>query len=122
MSSRSHDADRACLREPRPAMKWQGWAKMFSRSSKGFPCANRCSSAIRSVAIFASPHDVMTGDFKKFDEAMTERQARAFERGVPQARVLRWPHASHYLFIAQQRDVLREVTAFIATLPRPPVL
>ena len=60
---------------------------------------------------------VMTGDFEKFDEAMTERQARAFERGVPQARVIRWPHASHYLFITQERDVLREVTAFLGTLP-----
>jgi pimeloyl-ACP methyl ester carboxylesterase len=72
---------------------------------------------VRALAIFASPHDVMTGDFEKFDEALTERQARAFERGVAQARVLRWPHASHYLFIAQEREVLREVTAFLATLP-----
>jgi pimeloyl-ACP methyl ester carboxylesterase len=71
---------------------------------------------VPALAIFASPHDVMTGDFEKFDEAITERQARAFERGVPQARVLRWPHASHYLFIAQEREVLREVTAFLATL------
>ena len=72
---------------------------------------------VPALAIFASPHDVMTGDFEKFDEAMTERQARAFERGVPQARVLRWPHASHYLFLAQERDVLREITAFLAKLP-----
>jgi len=71
---------------------------------------------VPALAIFASPHDVMTGDFEKFDEAMTERKARAFERGVPQARVLRWPHASHYLFIAQEREVLREVRAFLATL------
>jgi pimeloyl-ACP methyl ester carboxylesterase len=71
---------------------------------------------VPALAIFASPHDVMTGEFEKFDEAMTERQARAFEHGVPQAHVLRWPHASHYLFIAQERDVLREVTAFLAIL------
>jgi non-heme chloroperoxidase len=71
---------------------------------------------VPALAIFASPHDVMTGDFEKFDEALTERQARAFERGVPQARVLRWPHASHYLFIAQEREVLREVKVFLATL------
>jgi hypothetical protein len=30
---------------------------------------------------------------------------------------MRWPHVNHYLFIAQERDVLREVTAFLATLP-----
>ena len=39
------------------------------------------------------------------------------ERGVPQARVLRWPHASHYLFIAQERDDLREITAFLGSIP-----
>jgi non-heme chloroperoxidase len=71
---------------------------------------------VPALAIFASPHDVMTGEYEKFDEAMTERQARAFERGVPQARVIRWPHASHYLFIAQERDVLMEVRAFLSTL------
>ena len=37
--------------------------------------------------------------FDRFDEAMTERQARAFQRGVPGARVVRWAHASHYLFL-----------------------
>ena len=43
----------------------------------------------------------------RFDEAMTDRQARAFERGVPRARVLRWPHASHYLFLTRQADVIK---------------
>jgi pimeloyl-ACP methyl ester carboxylesterase len=74
-----------------------------------------------TLAIFASPHDIgaATADpaFDRFDEAMTERQARAFERGVPRARVLRWPHASHYLFLTRQADVIKEVTAFIAALP-----
>jgi pimeloyl-ACP methyl ester carboxylesterase len=69
------------------------------------------------LAIFASPHDVATGDFERFDEAMTERQARAFERGVPHARVVRWPHASHYLFLTQERDVVKEITSFLTTVP-----
>jgi pimeloyl-ACP methyl ester carboxylesterase len=47
---------------------------------------------------------------------MTERQARAFERGVPGARVVRWPHASHYLFLTRQAEVVKEVTAFLAAL------
>jgi non-heme chloroperoxidase len=72
---------------------------------------------VPALAIFASPHDVATRDFETFDEAMTERQARAFERGVPQARVLRWPHASHYLFLTREGDVLREVATFLATAP-----
>jgi non-heme chloroperoxidase len=72
---------------------------------------------VRALAIFASPHDVATGDFERFDEAMTERQARAFERGVPHARVLRWPHANHYLFVTQERDVVKEITSFLTTVP-----
>ena len=71
---------------------------------------------VPALAIFASPHDSAAGAYERFDEAMTERQARAFERGVPQARVVRWRGASHYLFVTQERDVLREVTAFFSTL------
>lgn len=74
-----------------------------------------------TLAIFASPHDIgaATPDlaFDKFDEAMTERQARAFERGVTGARVLRWPHASHHLVLTREADVIKEVTAFLASLP-----
>jgi hypothetical protein len=58
--------------------------------------------------------------FDRFDEAVTERQARAFERGVPGARVLRWPRASHYLFLTRQADVITEVAAFIAGLRPTP--
>jgi len=76
---------------------------------------------VPTLAIFASPHDIGTATpdpiFDRFDEAMTERQARAFERGVPGARVLRWSHASHYLFLTRQADVVKEVTTFIAALP-----
>lgn len=77
-----------------------------------------------TLAIFASPHDTgaATPDpaFDRFDEAVTERQARAFERGVPGARVLRWRHASHYLFLTRSDDVIKEMTAFIAAL-RPAI-
>jgi non-heme chloroperoxidase len=72
---------------------------------------------VPALAIFASPHDVATGDFERFDEAMTERQARAFERGVPRARVLRWRRASHYIFMAQETDVVKEITSFLTTVP-----
>jgi pimeloyl-ACP methyl ester carboxylesterase len=73
-----------------------------------------------TLAIFASPHDTGSPSpdpaFDKFDEAVTERQARAFERGVPGARVLRWPHANHYLFLTREADVLKEVTTFLAAI------
>src|SRR6185503_89490 len=62
------------------------------------------------LAIFASPHGLGPWTkafasqrpafeaFARFDQAMTERQAAAFERGVPHARVVRIPNASHYMF------------------------
>jgi non-heme chloroperoxidase len=46
-------------------------------------------------------------------DAATERQAKAFEGGVPTARVVRLPGA-HYIFLSNERDVLREMSAFLA--------
>ena len=34
----------------------------------------------------------------------------------PAARVVRWPRATHYLFLTQERDVLDEFTKFLNTL------
>jgi pimeloyl-ACP methyl ester carboxylesterase len=47
----------------------------------------------------------------------TEAQAKAFEAGVPSARVVRLPHARHEVFLSNEEDVLREMNAFISTLP-----
>jgi hypothetical protein len=43
----------------------------------------------------------------RFDESI-EVQAKAFEDGVPMARVVRLPHADHYVFRSNEADVLRE--------------
>ena len=72
-----------------------------------------------TLAVFASPHDIGAApdpDFDRFDHALTEQQARAFERGVPGARVLRWARANHYLFLTREADVVWEVAHFMATL------
>ena len=53
----------------------------------------------------------------KPDLALAEAQANAFEKGVPGARVVRFPKAPHYLFLSDEAAVLREISAFIATLP-----
>ena len=47
----------------------------------------------------------------------TEAQAKAFEAGVPSARVVRLAHARHEVFSSNEEDVLREMNAFIGTLP-----
>jgi non-heme chloroperoxidase len=46
----------------------------------------------------------------------TEAQAKAFEAGVPSARVVHLPHARHEVFSSNEEDVLREMSAFIASL------
>jgi len=88
-------------------------------------------AAIRvpSLAIFASPHDLgpwlaRTTDPKVHDalaqtEALAAQQAKAFEEGVPGARVVRLVGANHYVFLSNEADVLRELRAFIAGLGSP---
>jgi non-heme chloroperoxidase len=77
------------------------------------------------LAIFALPHDlgrfadndpVARANFDAEDTAYTGPQARAFETGVPSARVVRLPHASHYVFLSNEADVLREMRAFLTAL------
>jgi pimeloyl-ACP methyl ester carboxylesterase len=77
------------------------------------------------LAIFALPHasPATVGDDASaraaFDreEAVMAAQAKAFEAGVPTARVVRIPNANHYVYISNQADVLREMNMFISQLP-----
>jgi non-heme chloroperoxidase len=78
------------------------------------------------LAIYAVPHTpdpaiskdpAALAAFEARDEASTGGQAAAFEKGVPSARVVRLPHANHYVFLSNEADVLREMNAFVATLP-----
>jgi hypothetical protein len=48
--------------------------------------------------------------------ALVEKQAKAFEEGVPSARVVRLPGAHHFVFLSNETDVLREIRRFVATL------
>ena len=76
------------------------------------------------LAIYGDPHDL--GTFKNADEreaaeagdmASVEAQAKAFEVGVPSVRVVRLPHANHYIFLSNEADVLQEMRTFISGLP-----
>jgi non-heme chloroperoxidase len=78
------------------------------------------------LAIYAVPHDlgsVFGNDeaarvaAEAIDTTRTEAQAKAFERGVPSARVVRLPHASHNVIQSNEADVLREIKAFLTNLP-----
>jgi non-heme chloroperoxidase len=78
------------------------------------------------LAIYALPHATGPGvkndpesraTAEAKDLATTGAQAKAFETGVPSARVVRLPHANHYVFLSNEADVLREMNAFLAGLP-----
>ena len=79
------------------------------------------------LAIYAVPHDLgpqggsdpaARAAAEARDEATTGAQASAFEKGVPTARVVRIPHANHYVFNSNEADVIREMNAFLGTLKR----
>lgn len=78
------------------------------------------------LAIYAVPHDLgpfMASDpvaraaIEASDEASTGAQVKAFETGVPTARVVRLAHANHYVFLSNEAEVLREMNAFLGALP-----
>ena len=77
------------------------------------------------LAIFPDPHD-LSQRFKDagqrvkaeaLDFERTDRQANALQRQVPQARIVRLPHASHLVFRSNEMDVLNAMNAFIDALP-----
>jgi non-heme chloroperoxidase len=77
------------------------------------------------LAIYAVPHatgqpfkdDAARAAADARDEAATGAQAKAFESAIPSARVVRLPHANHYVFFSNEPDVLREMNAFLSKLP-----
>ena len=80
-----------------------------------------------ALVFYAIPHDVGPMAFKDPAErqAAENREAadaepliKAFERGVPTAKVVRLPRVNHYIFLADESDVMREMDAFFSTLPR----
>jgi non-heme chloroperoxidase len=48
--------------------------------------------------------------------ALAGAQVKAFETGVPSARVVTLPDADHFIFRSNEADVLREMNLFISTL------
>ena len=78
-----------------------------------------------ALAIYALPHagEAVSNDpaaraaADARDLLTTGAQAKAFESGVHSARVVRLAHADHSVFISNEADVLREMNAFLSTLP-----
>lgn len=76
------------------------------------------------LAIYALPHSGLPAPkdpaaraaAEAMDLARTGAQAKAFETAVPSARIIRLPHANHYLFVSNEADVLREMNSFLGSL------
>ena len=85
---------------------------------------------VPALVIFAIPHaqakwiDESTDPkvrqaaraFSATELALTTRQAKAFQDGVPTAHVVRLPGADHYVYLSNEADVLREMKSFVSTL------
>jgi pimeloyl-ACP methyl ester carboxylesterase len=74
------------------------------------------------LAIYALPHERGITDPAKRAEADARdlafqgAQAKAFEKGLPSAKVVWIAHADHYVFRSHEADVLREINAFVEGL------
>jgi pimeloyl-ACP methyl ester carboxylesterase len=74
------------------------------------------------LAIYALPHERGITDPAKRAEADARdlafqgAHAKAFEKGLPSAKVVWIAHADHYVFRSHEADVLRELNAFVAGL------
>jgi pimeloyl-ACP methyl ester carboxylesterase len=83
---------------------------------------------VRALILFANPHSQGAWVDKNTNpavqaaaraystalSALTLKQEKAVERGVPTARVITLPNAHHYIFLSNEADVLRDMQAFLA--------
>ncbi|MEX2285295.1 MAG: alpha/beta hydrolase [Gemmatimonadota bacterium] len=83
------------------------------------------SISATALAIYALPRRLPAGELTDSARAAAAAadsvrtlQANAFEKGVPSARVVRVAGATHFLFLSNEADVLREIHTFIRSLRR----
>jgi non-heme chloroperoxidase len=88
---------------------------------------------VPSLFIFANPHSQGTWVDSSADAsvrskakaystalgAMTERQEKSVESGVPAAHVITIPRGNHFVFLSNETQCLRAVQAFLSKLSRP---
>lgn len=103
--------------ESEPALPADSPAPLPNPNAQYNAAINRGQHAFTDIsgsilAIAASPHDYDRGRPPQDYEYET-RQTAAFERALPNARVVRLPYASHYVFRSNEADVVREMNAFM---------
>jgi pimeloyl-ACP methyl ester carboxylesterase len=68
-----------------------------------------------ALAIYAAPKVGAPADGAALNR---EACAKAFERAAPSSRIVRLPGATHYLFISNEAEVLKEIRDFISALKK----
>jgi non-heme chloroperoxidase len=71
-----------------------------------------------ALAIYSSPQN-FGSNYEKYSAWRRKRKAdreAAFEKGVPSARVVRLKHSTHFVFISNEAEVLREMRSFLGGL------
>jgi pimeloyl-ACP methyl ester carboxylesterase len=85
---------------------------------------------VPALVIFANPHSqgiwvdentnplVQTAakTYSTALEALTERQEKSVENGVPTVHVITLQGANHYVFLSNEAEVLKDIHAFVASL------
>jgi non-heme chloroperoxidase len=111
-----------------PAAMHEGSSTSMRAASQAILAGEQKYSRIPApiLAIFAVPHDmgpainndeVLSAKFDEQDETWVAAQASAFGKNLPTARVVRLPHANHFVFQSNEADVLSEIRAFVNGLP-----
>jgi len=54
----------------------------------------------------------------QFEEEYIGAEIKAFQAGVPSARVIEIPNASHVIYRSNEPEVVREIRGFTARLPQ----
>jgi len=82
---------------------------------------------VPALFIFANPHGLGTSvdsstepsviaSAKGYNDALaplTEKQEEAVQQGLPGARIITIPRANHYVYLSNQAQILREMSAFL---------
>ena len=85
---------------------------------------------VPALVIFANPHSqgiwvdenrdpsvqAAAKTYSTALEALTGRQEKSVENGVPTAHVITLPGANHYVFLSNEAEVLKDIDTFLASL------
>jgi pimeloyl-ACP methyl ester carboxylesterase len=90
-------------------------------SARAVQDGKRAFQGIKSpaLAVFAVPHEragEQNDDADAKDIARVEPLIRAFQKAAPQAKIVRMPHANHYVFNSNEADIIRLIDDFVASL------